>query len=314
MNSTRSVLQSHPTIATHATSISLGRYVGRGLRLFYPNVTLKVRQKSKSDGKNPKKPWFVLEQEGRNALRQKLGNRTAIRVPEIFDAGEYGEVSYLLEERLSFRVLTPQNPEDRQLLLDLYLPNLLAWYDSPEERPFSSLFEGDLAGLLETALESPAMAELDSVQSQCVHTLVDELARLDMVVPFADGHGDMSLKNTGVTPERELVLMDWEAYQTRPVALEFNDLIRPFGIGSEVHQAIRKAYSRQFQIAPELFDRQLCLFNLTRWRHQLLLAGNRKDPQKRRPFLQAALVKLESAKRFAQTAQDCSCQPAATAR
>lgn len=304
--STQSYLKSHPTIETHATSIRLGRDVSKGIRLFYPNVTLKVRQKSNSDGKNPQKPWFILEQEGRDSLRRKLGDSTQIRVPQVFAAGDYGEVSYLLEERLDLRMLGPGNAEDRRLLIDLFLPNLLTWYDSPEWRPFSSLFRETIRDLLEETLRSSVMAQLDPAQSQRFHKLVDGLPESDMAVPFAEGLGDMSLTNACVSSNGELVLIDWEACHTRPVALEFDRLIRPFGIGSEVHQAVRDAYSQQFQMSPELFDRQLYLFCLIESSRQFLSGSSRPDPKKRQGYIQRGLIFLDAADKFAQTAQRCS--------
>lgn len=303
---TRFFLHSHPTIETHATSIRLGGDVSKGIRVFYPNVTLKVRQKSNSDGDNPTKPWFINEQEGRDSLRQKLGDSTEIRVPQVFAAGEYGDLSYLLEERLSIRVLSPQKREDRQLLIDRFLPSLLTWYDSPQWQPFSSLFSVKIADLLEDALRSAAIADLNPAQSQRFYKLVDQLPKFDMPVPFVAGLGDMCLSNACVGPNDELILLDWEAHHTRPVALEFDRLIRPFGIGSDVHQAIRQAYSQQFEISPELFDRQLYLFNLIGCSRQLLSASTLKNPQKRQNSLQLSRILLEAAEEFAQTAQHCS--------
>ncbi|AFY83008.1 hypothetical protein [Oscillatoria acuminata] len=300
---TRFFLYSHPTIETHATSIRLGSDVSKGLRLFYPHVTLKVRQKSRSEGDNPTKPWFINEQEGRDLLRQKLGDSTAVRVPQVFAAGEYGNLSYLLEERLSIRVLNPQKREDRQLLIDRFLPSLLTWYSSPQWQPYSSVFSETITDLLEDALRSAAIADLNPAQSQRFYKLVDQLPELDMAVPFVAGLGDMCLSNACVGPNEELVLMDWEAHHTRPVALEFDRLIRPFGIGSEVHQAIRQAYSQQFEISPELFDRQLYLFNLIGCSRQLLSVSTLKDPQKRQYSLHLSQILLKAAEEFAQTAQ-----------
>ncbi|NMG58051.1 hypothetical protein E1H12_05790 [Geitlerinema sp. P-1104] len=304
--STQSYLNAYPTIETHATSIRLGRDVSKGIRLFYPNVTLKVRQKSNADGENPEKPWFIREQEGRESLHQKLGDRTAIRVPQVFAAGEYDEVSYLLEERLNLRLLGHGNPEDRQLLINLFLPNLLTWYNSPQWRPFSSYFSETIGEVLEETLRCSVMAELAPAQCQRFHKLVDELPESDMTVPFAEGLGDMSLTNACLSSNGELVLIDWEACHTRPVALEFDRLIRPFGIGSEVHQAVRQAYAQQFQISPQWFDRQLYLFGLIESSRQFLSASSQSDPQKRRGAIQRGLIILEAADQFAQTAQHCS--------
>lgn len=271
-----------PRIETHSRVIRLGLDPQKGIRVFYPNLTLKVRYATETEDLS--KTWFARECQGRDTWNQKLGER--IRIPKILAAGETMGLSYLLEERVKFRSMIPQNSRDRHRMKDKFLPLLMMGYDPVSWHPLSKIFQDEPGHILDQALNSSIMTELDPHQADLFATLTEQFGTYDQDVPFSLCHGDICLSNVGVDEQGQLVLLDWETWGEHPIALEFSRLVRAFGIGGEIHQTIRQQYTQHFQEPTVSLDRQITLYYLLGLAQRILRLSEIQNPKQRALRLQ----------------------------
>ncbi|AFY84323.1 phosphotransferase [Oscillatoria acuminata] len=282
-------------IQTSANSIRLCQ-INKGVRIFYPNVTLKARQApqtASSATTNPLPPtWWEREKLGRDDIQKKLGD--SIKTPKVLAFGEEAGVAYCLEERVSCQPINPQIDRDRQRMKDQFTPLLMKWYETVEWQPLSTAFKTTPDLLFHQALTSPAMAEIKSAQADTFRQLVDHFSTYEVDVPFSICHGDMCINNVGVTPTGEFILLDWETWGTHPIVAEFARFIISFSVGSEIHNAIRQIYAQRFEQPPEAFEFQLLFYYLLEFSQKLISYSQMQNPQERYrrlqklPFLDAA--------------------------
>lgn len=283
----KSCLGSGLKIETSANAIRICQ-INKGLRIFYPHVTLKARQALQTACSETTDPlpltWWEREKLGREDIQNKLGN--SIKTPEVLAFGEEAGVAYLLEERVSCQPLNPQIDRDRQRMKDQFIPLLMKWYEPVEWQPLSTAFKTTPDRLFHQALTSLAMAEINSAQADSFRQLVDQFSNYEVDVPFSIGHGDMCIKNVGVTPSGEFFLLDWETWDTHPIVAEFARFIISFSVGSEIHNAIRQLYAQRFEQPIETFEFQLLFYYLLGFSQKLISYSQNPDPQARYRRLQ----------------------------
>lgn len=274
-------------IQTNANAIWLGQ-INKGVRVFYPHVTLKVRQvrpTACSGTPDPLLPaWWEREKLGRDDIQKKLGD--AIKTPKVLAFGEEAGVAYCLEERVSCQPLNPQINRDRQRMKDQFIPLLMKWYEPVEWQPLSTACKTTPDRLFDQALTSLAMAEIKSPQVDTFRKLVDHFSTYEADVPFSICHGDMCINNAGFTPTGELILLDWETWGNHPIVAEFARLIISFSIGSEIHDAIRQLYAQRFEQPLEAFEFQLLFYYLLGFSQKIIGYSQIQDPQYRYRRLQ----------------------------
>lgn len=281
-----------PTLESYGTELRAGIRPDKGLRLFYPKMTLKLRLNS-GDASQKKEalPWFFREVEGRQDAQRKIVD--LVKIPHVLASGELGDVSYLLEERVSFRQLDCRNEQDRRTMMNQVIPILMDWYRPTAWKPLSTVFGEDLEGLLSRALASPAIADLDPTIATQFRQLVTGLSDYDLEVPFGNCHGDMCLNNACITPSEKLLLLDWENWGVHAIGLEFDRFIQAFGIGGEIHQAIRQRYGAQFNVPAKTLDCQLLIYHLAGFSRILLNSSPSQRTPSRQKY-QRYLIKVAS--------------------
>lgn len=274
-------------IQTSANSIRLCQ-INKGVRIFYPHVTLKVRQVPQtacSETTGPLPPaWWEREKLGRDDIQKKLGD--SIKTPQVLAFGEEAGVAYCLEERVSCQPMNPQIDRDRQRMKDQFIPLLMKWYEPVEWQPLSTISKTTPDRLFHQALTSLAMAEIKSPQVETFRQLVDRFSNHEVEVPFSIGHGDMCINNAGFSPTGELILLDWETWGNHPIVAEFARFIISFSIGSEIHDAIRQIYAQRFDQPLEAFEFQLLFYYLLGFSKKMIAYSQIQAPQERYRRLQ----------------------------
>ena len=287
-------------IQTSAKAIRLGITINKGVRIFYPNVTLKARKARPTDCSKTTDSlplaWWEREKLGRKDIQKKLGD--SIKTPKVLAFGEEAGVAYCLEERVSCQPMNPQIAHDRQRMKDEFIPLLMKWYDPVEWQPLSTACNTKADRLFHQALTSLAMAELKPAQVDTFRHLIDYFSNYQVDVPLSMCHGDMCINNAGVTPTGEFILLDWETWGKHPIFAEFANFILSFGIGSEIHNAIRQLYAQRFDQPLEAFDFQLLFYYLLIFSQKILAYSQIQDPQARYrrlqklPFLDAPTTEM----------------------
>ncbi|WP_254564578.1 phosphotransferase [Oscillatoria sp. HE19RPO] len=282
-------------IQTNAHAIWLGQ-INKGVRIFYPNVTLKVRQARPSAYSGTPDPflpaWWKREKLGRDDLQKKLGD--SIKTPKVLAFGEEAGVAYCLEERVSCQPLNPQLNRDRQRMKDQFIPLLMQWYEPVEWQPLSTACKTTPDRLFHQALTSLAMAEIKPAQVDTFRQLVDHFSNDKVEVPFSIAHGDMCINNAGITSTGDFILLDWETWGKHPIVAEFARLIISFSIGSEIHDSIRQLYAQRFEQPLEAFEFQLLFYYLLGFSEKIIRYSQIQSDQDRYrrlqklPFLDAA--------------------------
>lgn len=274
-------------IQTSASAIRLCQ-MNKGVRIFYPHVTLKVRQvrtTACSGTTGPLTlPWWEREKLGRDDIQQKLGD--SIKTPKVLAFGEEAGVAYCLEERVSCQPINPQLDRDRQRMKDQFIPLLMKWYEPLEWQPLSTDCKIAPDLLFYQALNSLAMSEIKSAQVDTFRQLVDHFSNDAVDAPFSISHGDMCINNAGLTPTGEFILLDWETWGNHPIVAEFARFIISFSIGSEIHDAIRQLYAQRFDQPLDAFDLQLLFYYLLGFSQKIITYSQIQDPQDRYRRLQ----------------------------
>ncbi|WP_159790194.1 phosphotransferase family protein [Sodalinema gerasimenkoae] len=256
------------------------------MRVFYPDFILKVVREER----DIKTPWFAKEIEGREAMRASL--RGEIRIPKVVAAGKEKGLYYLLEERLNCHPINKENADERQKIQQELLPVLMDWYEPVRSDPMARIFGEQPEALVEEALTSSVLAEMEPETVQVFHDVAAQIDDYNLEVPVAMAHGDINLLNICVTTRGKLVLVDWEKWGKHPVMKELACLACSFGIGKTTHRRIRQAYNQRFADLGSSFDEQVLVYYFLKCSKKLVEASQIQDSQSSQNYPRSKTAKI----------------------